>query len=376
MKEQKKLKILDNFRIIGLHVEKYRLSMIVLSSIIATIALFFSIFWEYDETSNGTISDYLYLVGYIAFLVISVFIIVVLILNKYKIIKTTAVAIIIHIYVFLLIASGTLVCILDLDIGASPFLYLIIITFLAGLFIVEPIYYTVLVVVSFGTMMAFSGINHYPFFHIDTNLDEGFGLENIVDIFIFILIAVCTAFRHFNITIKEFKAQEELTRLTYHDELTGLLNERSYLDAINEIAQQVSDNNVEKYGIVMVDVNNLKTTNDAYGHRYGCHLVVRCGHTLPTIFHSSKIFHVGGDEFVIIVYGEDLERFDETMQHFKEVLEYSIIEYEGQKLIFSAAVGTALYQEGERYQEVLQRADDAMYLNKKEIKEKYHLKGR
>ena len=376
MKEQRKNKILDNLRIVGLHVEKYRISMIVLSSIIATIALFFAIFWELDETSKGVISDNLYLAGYIAFLVISVFLIIVLILNKYKIIKTTLVAIIIHIYVLLLIASGTLVCILDLDIGASPFLYLIIITFLAGLFIVEPIYYIVLVVASFATIMAFTRINNYAFFHIDAELDEGFGLENIIDIFIFVIIAVCTAFRQFHITIKEYKAQEKLTKLTYYDELTDLLNERSYLETINEISTQVENKNVTKFAIVMMDVNNLKATNDAFGHRYGCHLVVRCGHTLPSVFKTSKLFHVGGDEFIAIVYGKDLEYFDETMKLFKETLEYSLIQFEGQQLIFSVASGTAMYQEGDKFQDVLQRADDAMYINKKAIKEKYNMKAR
>ena len=374
MKEHRRIRLREGFKIIGLHVEKYRISMIVFSSIIAVIALFFAIFWQYDETSNGPISDSLYLVGYISFVVICAILILLLVLNKYKIVKTTVVAGLIHIYVFLLIATGTLVCILDLDIGASPFLYLITITFLAGLFIVDPVYYTILVGTSFAVIMIFTAVNHYPFFHID--LDEGFGFENLMDMIIFVIVAVCTAIRHFNITIREFSYQEKLEKLTYYDELTNLLNERSYLENINEITRQIEKNDVTPFAVVIMDVNNLKATNDAYGHRYGCHLVVRSGHTLPTVFKTSKLFHVGGDEFVAVVYGKDLEHFDETMQLFKETFEYSIVEYEGKKLIFSLAGGSAMYQEGDRYQDVVQRADEAMYANKKAIKEKYNMKAR
>ena len=55
---------------------------------------------------------------------------------------------------------------------------------------------------------------------------------------------------------------------------------------------------------------------------------------------------------------------------------YSLIQYEGKELIFSVARGFTCYQEGDRYQDVLQRADNEMYTNKKAIKEKYNMKGR
>ena len=56
------------------------------------------------------------------------------------------------------------------------------------------------------------------------------------------------------------------------------------------------------------------------------------GHTLPTLFKASKLFHVGGDEFVAIVK----ENLEKTMEKF----------------------------------------DQAMYENKKYLKEKYNMKGR
>ena len=68
MKKETKNKILINMRIISLHYEKYRLMMIVVASIVAAIALFFSIYWEFDETTSGAFIDNSYLACYLTFL--------------------------------------------------------------------------------------------------------------------------------------------------------------------------------------------------------------------------------------------------------------------------------------------------------------------
>ena len=55
---------------------------------------------------------------------------------------------------------------------------------------------------------------------------------------------------------------------------------------------------------------------------------------------------------------------------------YKLIHYDGVELIFSVARGYSKYQKGDLFKDVLQRADTAMYENKKAVKEKYHIGGR
>ena len=61
----------ENIKIIGAHTEKYRPLMFVLASLLTALALFFTIYWNFDENSAGEVLDYVYLYGDIALTVIS-----------------------------------------------------------------------------------------------------------------------------------------------------------------------------------------------------------------------------------------------------------------------------------------------------------------
>ena len=83
-----------------------------------------------------------------------------------------------------------------------------------------------------------------------------------------------------------------------------------------------------------------------------------------------------GDFFVIIMLGEDYQRFNETMKKIDEELSYSLIKFEGKKLIFSIAHGYSKYENGLSYKDAFQKADSSMYINTKGLKEKYKMTGR
>lgn len=363
------MSIVDN------HVRKYRTIMIVFSILVAIASIGMIIYWNYDELSAGEVGDNIYMVAHVLFLASSLSMAIVLLLDKYSSkVKFKTLAYATHIYSFELIALSTVLCILDLSIGLSPFIYLLACVAVAGLFVTEPRFFIGMVVVSFLSILVSGIVFNYEFFSDKSSIEVL--TEDIINFSIFAVLVSLVCLRHYTVTTREHKAMEKLHILTYYDELTGLLNERSYLEEIERINKAISEGKEKGFAVVLMDVNNLKATNDAYGHRYGCSLVVRCGHTLPTIFFSSKIFHIGGDEFLAIVRGDDYADFVDTMRRYDSAMLYSIVQYEGVDLIFSVARGYSFYQEGDRYQDVLQRADKEMYINKKDLKEKYNMKGR
>ncbi len=359
-----------NFQVLNRRLQRHNLLMIIASIVITLLALLFTIYWEYDSNDINTEIDMIYLFGSVFFLVISAALTALLIFARFYTFRTNALAIIIHVYFLLLMSWNTMMCVMDLRFGYSPIAYLMIITLMAGLFVVEPLFFTVILLSSATTVLVMAYQDNAIFF---TGYAE---IENVIYFITYFVVILLVGGEHFGMTINDYKAEKRLEQLTYYDDLTGLLNERSYLLEIEQLDKDIESGKIKEYAVILMDLNNLKATNDKYGHRYGCHLVVRCGHTLPDYFKTSKLFHVGGDEFVAIVLGEDYQNFDEVFKRFSGDLSYSLVEFDGQELIFSIAHGYAKYEDGLKYKDVLQKADDLMYQNKKMLKEKYHMVGR
>ena len=365
-----KINFKENIGLLTKHIERHNVLMIIASSIVTVLALFFTIYWNFDENNLGDLIDYTYLASHIFFLVASALLTFFLVLSRFVKIKQGFIVIYIHIYVLLLIAWVTLDCLMDLIYGLSPQYYLMILTAVAGLYVLEPLFFGLVVTASVGTVMGFTIKNQVLFFF------GPYRVENIATFVMYIIVIILVAGEHFGMTINDYRIEKELERLTYYDGLTGLLNERSYLREIEEVDRFIEENKLKEYAIILMDVNNIKVTNDTYGHRYGCHLIVRCGKMIPEFFKTSKMFHIGGDEFVIIVYGDDYKHLDEILEAYEQKLSYSLIEHEGVELIFSVAYGYAKYECGMKYKDVLQKADNAMYENKKAVKAKHGLKAR
>ena len=358
------------FNLIGQHIKRHYILIIVLLGLTLSLNITATILWFFLPEEMPRLTEALfYSVQTIMFLASGGGIFFVLAAKNEKI-SNRGVAIANHVYITFFVIWATFVFCLDLGLGFTPLTYLLSMTFIAAIFVLNPFYFTLLEILSLIPVSIVISKNHNIFFGGD------YFAENLVIFIAFLVLIAAISFRNYRVILGSFKVQRKLHELSYKDELTGLLNERSYIEAVDELNSRLASGEDVKFAVMLMDVNNLKATNDAYGHRYGCSLIVRCGHTLPTIFKSSKMFHIGGDEFLVIVEGKDLDNFNELMEKFDKTMLYSIVEYEGKELIFSVARGYKIRDKESKYQEVLQVADKLMYENKKYLKENYNMKGR
>ena len=144
----------------------------------------------------------------------------------------------------------------------------------------------------------------------------------------------------------------------------------AYEKELQKLEWDLADGKKE-FGIAMVDLNFLKRINDTYGHEQGNIAIKKlCCITCHTFEHS-PVFRVGGDEFIIILRNHDLENRDALLEEFRSKLEKlredSSLEPWEQ---ISAAIGVAVYDQSRDagVDNVVKRADQAMYENKKEMK--------
>ena len=146
---------------------------------------------------------------------------------------------------------------------------------------------------------------------------------------------------------------------------------------MNDYINNKINNGDTSFAVIMMDVNEIKNNNDKYGHKFGCALIVETGKYIKRLFRTSKLFHVGGDEFIIIVEGTDYINKDKVIDKFDKDMRNYFITIDNIKIRLSVARGISQYEkEGETYRTIFDRADKNMYENKVMIKEKLKITGR
>jgi len=98
------------------------------------------------------------------------------------------------------------------------------------------------------------------------------------------------------------------------DSLTGVKNKHAYLDAETELDEQIEEGRASEFAIVIMDLNGLKDINDTHGHKTGDNFLKAGCRAITDIFGKDSIYRVGGDEFVFIAKGQDYERVDELVK--------------------------------------------------------------
>ena len=101
------------------------------------------------------------------------------------------------------------------------------------------------------------------------------------------------------------KMQKQQEYLSYHDDLTGLLNRNSlvhYFDTVDE-------KKLKSIGALSVDINGLKNFNKEFGRDYGDEVVIRVGEVLEEYFHSGEAYRLTGDEYLVLVENTSYQDF-------------------------------------------------------------------
>ncbi|MBR1780074.1 MAG: EAL domain-containing protein [Oscillospiraceae bacterium] len=157
-------------------------------------------------------------------------------------------------------------------------------------------------------------------------------------------------------------AQERANR----DALTGVKSKYAYVESEQSINQTIADGIASPFAMVICDVNGLKAVNDTQGHAAGDALIRSASSEICNIFAHSPVFRYGGDEFVVILRGRDYEHRAELTQQLAA---------ENRKQASAGGVviacGLSEYIPGQdtAVAAVFERADAAMYENKKSLKQ-------
>lgn len=187
----------------------------------------------------------------------------------------------------------------------------------------------------------------------DMEIEQGGALETRL---------LSTAFENMAVRLRE---RENFLHLSAHrDSMTGLRNNTSYVSWVAQFDKKI-ENGETDFGIVMLDLNDLKKMNDIYGHEMGNELIITSAKIISDVFKRSPVFRIGGDEFLVVLQNQDLENRDELFALLNFRCKNTFIA--DIKDPIRIAIGFSCFEHGKdlQFADVFKRADVAMYENKR-----------
>lgn len=163
--------------------------------------------------------------------------------------------------------------------------------------------------------------------------------------------------------LKELKeAQERLEHLAITDRLTGLYN-RFKLDEASQDELNKSDRLGHPLAVILLDIDHFKEVNDTHGHQVGDQVLIALANLLQShVRKTDTLGRWGGEEFLILCPGTDskgLKKFSNNLRKSIESYDFPVVSRK------TASFGGTVYQNGESIEQMISRADEALYQAKK-----------
>lgn len=156
-------------------------------------------------------------------------------------------------------------------------------------------------------------------------------------------------------------AEQELTRLAERDDLTGLPNRRTFFARGQQALATGPD-----MSVLVLDADHFKRINDEHGHHVGDVALRHLSHVLVELDGEGHLVgRLGGEEFGVVVIG-GLEPGTAVAERVRQRIAADRFVVDGQVLRMTVSIGLAQVHRGERFEDVLRRADAALYAAKRE----------
>jgi len=158
---------------------------------------------------------------------------------------------------------------------------------------------------------------------------------------------------------------EEFQQLATRDSLTGLSNRRLGEERLAaEVAR--SERHGHPLSVLLLDLNRFKGINDRYGHAAGDLVLKAFAVRLNKVIRASDLAaRLGGDEFLVILPECPPDRIPLLLNRLGQVE----VRWKGESLTVASAAGWAGYEKGETPAQLIERADKALYANKRRAHE-------
>lgn len=148
------------------------------------------------------------------------------------------------------------------------------------------------------------------------------------------------------------------------DWLTGLLNRRGFMETFS--LRSSSSGTSQSYAMLMIDVDYFKSVNDLYGHAAGDRVLESLAKELDRhVVPDDLVARMGGEEFLFLRPDADFESASILGEELRQACAELSSEEGPDAVRITVSIGLAVRQDGESLEQVLRRADEALYQAKR-----------
>lgn len=157
-------------------------------------------------------------------------------------------------------------------------------------------------------------------------------------------------------------AQASLERVTRHDALTGLLSRMYGQEKLDEEHERAKLSG-RSFGVVLLDLDHFKQINDQHGHQVGDDVLVAFAQAARAVLRDTDLIaRWGGEEFLVILPDtHEPSMVFQAMERLQQKLQQMPVSARAPSLRITFSAGCALWSAPESPDELVHRADEALY---------------
>lgn len=201
-------------------------------------------------------------------------------------------------------------------------------------------------------------LDYAPLFQI--NNESYSNLFWILSMLFFMVPILGTCLALFEILLSQWRHRERLIqKLSQIDPLTNLFNRRR----INQCLEQLGQKTDESYALILLDLDHFKQINDQYGHHKGDEALIKVSNILNQNLRDHDVVgRFGGEEFILILHHSTLTQAQHIAERCRQAIQnIQLQDDDGQTILVTASFGIAISTTELRPQQLLSRADKALY---------------
>lgn len=157
------------------------------------------------------------------------------------------------------------------------------------------------------------------------------------------------------------KHLDEMSEMAIMDALTGLYNRHQFMETF-KVQTKITAETGQALGFLIMDIDHFKAVNDAHGHAAG-DMILKSFKQLPlkVLRKADFIARYGGEEFVVLLPNTDEQTMLDIAERIRLYIKAIAFDEIGAEYGITVSIGCTLYQHREALDEMMFRADKALY---------------